>query len=57
MEDGEEKKITIAVTHKTVTEQIYVSGMKKVNHISLVKQTILSGTESFRKKYRKKQLM
>lgn len=50
MEDGEEKKITIAVTHKTVTEQIYVSGMKKANHISLVKQTILSGTESFRKK-------
>lgn len=57
MENGKEKKITIAVTHKTMTEQVYVSGMKKANHVSLVEQTILSGTESFRKKYRKKQVM
>ena len=57
MEDGKEKKITIAVTHKRMTEQVYVSGMKKANHVSLVEQTILSGTESFRKKYRKKQAM
>ena len=57
MEDGKEKKIAIAVTHKTMTEQVYVSGVKKANHVSLAEQTILSGTESFRKKYREKHVM